>query len=554
MLITLYKNCILTDSYSEVFDVFHKDSNGKTALERYLATLEHKDITAGDVYVTGSGKIPFTLKSEDGDFYQYNYMRILNEVTGFARYCFIDAIAVVSNTAVVSYVEDVWSNYAETMHMRKSLLTRSRILNYGNWQVPFYSLGMDYQGNNQISFVDLLDRVETYQKVAIVLQVQLYKLSQAGTISEREIYEFFVTSKVQHQSNFITYRPVQSSMEILFDIITKSSDTKITWNGEGWNYEVYNATFVPDTFNISFEAGSTATEIFTTEGTNVTYYFAPFADSVLGNTEIQYTVSKQLAPNFKYFKIGTIVNAFDITQNGTTVEVKVGYFASKTDFALYLSFQNQLFDITRDFMAEFPITVQSADVTQQQATAREVANLNAKLGIAAGGMKVAEGIMHIGTGVGQIGLGVSTGSPSLAMKGLNSTVGAVSEIGTGAMNIVSQKKQLEVANRALYTTNKGTKLVSNAALVASYGVVVYEIIPDNETEVQANINNTGYVCNEIVDDILHDITTGAANKYNVMSFDYVNIYGKFTQRIASVLRDILYAGFKIWYDETAIDE
>ena len=83
---------------------------------------------------------------------------------------------------------------------------------------------------------------------------------------------------------------------------------------------------------------------------------------------------------------------------------------------------------------------------------------------------------------------------------------------------------------------------------------MYEIVPDNETEVQANINNTGYVCNEIVDDILRDITTGTVNKYNVMSFDYVNIYGKFTQRIASVLRDILYGGFKIWYDETAINE
>ena len=553
MLITLYKNCILTDSYSEVFDVFHKDSNGKTALERYLATLEHKDITAGDVYVTGSGKIPFTLKSGDGDFYQYNYMRILNEVTGFARYCFIDAIAVVSNTAVVSYVEDIWSNYAETMHMRKSLLTRSRILNYGNWQVPFYSQGMEYQGNNQISFVDLLDRVKDYQEVAIVLQVQLYKLSQAGTVSEREIYEFFVTSKIQHQDNFITYRPVQNAVEMLFDIITKSSGTKITWNNTEWNYEVYNTTFVPITFNVTLEtSASTAISIYN-DG-NVTVYFAPFADSILGNTEIQYTVTKQLAPNFKQFKIGTIVNAFDVTQNGTAVEVKVGYFASKTDFALYLSFQNQLFDITRDFMAEFPITIQSADVTQQQATAREVANLNAKLGIAAGGMKVAEGIMHIGTGVGQIGLSVATGSPSLAMKGLNSTVGAISEIGTGAMNIISQKKQLEVANRALYTTNKGTKLVSNAALVANYGIVVYEILPDNETEVQANINNTGYVCNEIVDDILRDITTGTVNKYNVMSFEYVNIYGKFTQRIASVLRDILYGGFKIWYDETAINE
>lgn len=555
MKITLYKNCILTNSFSEVCDVFHKDENGKTTLDRYLDTLEKLVIDAGDVYYTNSGKFSFDMAGtgyENTDFYVFNYMKFEDETNpSFKRFCFIDNIAVVNKIAVVSYIEDVWSCYAPSMKMRRSLLTRSRIVDYGDWQVPFYSPGMEYQGNNQISFVELLEHVKDYQEVAIVLQVQLYKLSQAGTVSEREIYEFFVTSKIQHQDNFITYRPVQNAVEMLFDIITKSSGTKITWNNAEWNYEVYNATFVPNVFNITLEASAT-TPISIYDDGNITVYFAPFADSILGNTEIQYTVTKQLAPNFKQFKIGTIVNAFDVTQNGTAVEVKVGYFASKTDFALYLSFQNQLFDITRDFMVEFPITVQSADVTQQQATAREVANLNAKLGIAAGGMKVASGIMHVGTGIGQIGLSIATGSPSLAMKGLNSTVGAISEIGTGTMNIISQKKQLEVANRALYTTNKGTKLVSNAALVANYGIVVYEIVPDNETEVQANIDNAGYVCNEIVDDILLNITTGTVNKYNVMSFDYVNIYGAFTQRIADALREILYNGFKIWYDETAI--
>ena len=553
MLITLYKNCILTDSYSEVFDVFHKDSNGKTALERYLATLEHKDITAGDVYVTGSGKIPFTLKSEDGDFYQYNYMRILNEVTGFARYCFIDAIAVVSNTAVVSYIEDIWSNYAETMHMRKSLLTRSRILNYGNWEVPFYSLGMEYQGNNQLKLTELFEKPQNYQQVAIVLQVQLYKLTQGGTVSEREIYEFFVTGKLKNQDNFITYRPVQSTIEILFDIITKSSSTKITWNDAEWNYEVYNATFVPEVFNIALETSITSASKIYEEG-NLSIYFAPFDDSILGNLAIQYTVSKQLTPNFKHFKIGTMVNAFDVAQNGSVVEVKVGYFASKTDFALYMSFQNQLFDITRDFMIDFPITVQSADVTQQQATAREVANLNAKLGIASGAMQIGSAVNDIAMGASKVAFGSYTGQLGSVLKGAEQISNAPFEAGRGILNIISSKKQLEVANRALYTTNKGTKLISNAALVANYGIVVYEIVPDNETEVQANINNTGYVCNEIVDDILRDITTGTVNKYNVMSFDYVNIYGKFTQRIASILRDILYGGFKIWYDETAINE
>lgn len=538
MLITLYKNCILTDSYSEVFDVFHKDSNGKTALERYLATLEHKDITAGDVYVTGSGKIPFALKSEDGDFYQYNYMRVLNEVTGFARYCFIDAIAVVSNTAVVSYIEDIWSNYAETMHMRKSLLTRSRILNYGTWQVPFYSQGMEYQGNNQLQF----ERLTTLSgNVAIFAQVQTYNLSQQGSISDREVLNCRI---IKTDSTDFT---INGAIDTINEFVRKSSDGKVKKvNDTTYNYESFNFMIVP--IEYCDNSGSDVESVITVEGQSIVLNVL-----TAGNVGVT-TATKNLPCNFKQFKIGTFANAFDIVQNGTNIFVSIEQRNTTLETMFYLKFQNQIIDISSSFKYVVPITVQTADVTQQQATSREIATLSAKIGTVAGGMKIAEGIFHLGTGAGQIGVGISTGSPTSAIKGINSMVGAVSEIGTGAMNVIAQKKQLEIANRAMYVTNKGTSVTNSAIVNAMTGVVIYEIIADNETEVQANINNTGYVCNEIVDDILRDITTGTANKYNVMSFDYVNIYGKFTQRIASVLRDILYGGFKIWYDETAINE
>ena len=193
MIIKLYKNCILTDAYSEVFDVFHKDANAKTALDRYLATLEQKTITTPHTYVTNSGKISFDLIDEnDTEFYEFNYMSITDEVNNFTRFCFIDAITVVNGIAVVSYIEDVWSNYAPSLQMRKSLLTRSRIIDYGSYKIPFYSLGMEYQGNNQLKLTELFEKAQTYQQVGIILQVQLYKLTTQGAVSDREIYEFFV--------------------------------------------------------------------------------------------------------------------------------------------------------------------------------------------------------------------------------------------------------------------------------------------------------------------------------------------------------------------------
>lgn len=551
MIIKLYKNCILTDAYSEVFDVFHKDQIGKTPLDRYLETLQSKSFTIPHTYVTNSGKISFDLIDEnDTEFYDFNYMSIHDETNNFTRFCFIDAITVVNGIAVVSYIEDVWSNYALSLQMRKSLLTRSRIIDYGPYKIPFYSLGMEYQGNNQLKLVELFEKAQSYQQVGILLQVQLYKLTEQGNVSEREIYEFYIATKVKNQDNYITYRPVANADNVLFDIIKKSSSTKITWNNEEWNYEVYNAIYVPETFNIPLNASQgTPIQIYT-EG-NVIFYFVVFPASMLGSLEIEYTQQKTIVSNFKQFMLGTILNAYDIIQNGSNIEIKIGYFASKTDFGLYLSFQNQILDITKDFMREFPITVQSADVTQQQATAREVANLNAKLGIARGATQIFGGVADVALGATQVNISSSWGKQ---LKGAGQIVSGLMDTGSGIMNIISQKKQLDIANRALYVSNKGTKLLSNAAICANYGIVLYEIQPDNEVEVQANIDNCGYVCNEIVDNLFNTITTGATNKWNVMQFDYVNIYGKFTQRIADVLRDILNAGFKIWYDETAINE
>ena len=541
MIITLYKNCILTDAYSEVFDVYHKDANNQTALNRYLSTLEQKTIEIPHTYVTNSGKISFDLIDEyDTEFYDFNYMSFIDMTNNFRRYCFIDAITVVNGIAVVSYVEDVWSNYAPSLQMRKSLLTRSRIIDYGSYKIPFYSLGMEYQGNNELKITPLFEN--TSNKFNLIMQTQVYKLSEQGELSQRDIIESYVALKQSDD----TYRSSFSSFEALYlakALTVKSSKTQLA---SGEYYEVYNILILPESLHILQESDVTLSyNVFD----NV--YIIALVENVVSMTNINYTATKTLPCNYKQFKVGTLLNAYDLVQNGTDITVKIGYYATNTDFNVYLNFQNQIYEITKDFMLDLPISVQTADVTQQQATAREVANLNAKLGIARGAMQIVGGVSDVALGATQANI---SSSWSKQLKGAGQITNGLMDVGGGIMNIISQKKQLDIANRALYVTNKGVEVLSNTALIALYGIVVYEIQPDNEVEVQANIDNCGYVCNEIVDNLFNTITTGTTNKWNVMQFDYVNIYGKFTQRIADVLRDILNAGFKIWYDETAINE
>ena len=541
MIIKLYKNCILTDAYSEVFDVYHKDANNKTALDRYLATLEQKTIATPHTYVTNSGKISFDLIDEnDTEFYEFNYMSITDEVNNFTRFCFIDAITVVNGIAVVSYVEDIWSNYAPSLQMRKSLLTRSRIIDYGSYKIPFYSLGMEYQGNNELKITPLFEN--TSKKFNLIMQTQVYKLSEQGELSQRDILETYVAIKNADD----TYRSSFSSFEALYlakTLTVKSSKTQLT---SGEYYEVYNILILPESLHILQESDITLSyNVFD----NV--YIIALVENVVSMENINYTATKTLPCNYKQFKVGTLLNAYDLVQNGTDITVKIGYYATNTDFNIYLSFQNQIYEITKDFMLDLPISVQTADVTQQQATAREVANLNAKLGISKGAMQIVGGVADVALGATQANI---SSSWSKQLKGAGQITSGLMDVGGGIMNIISQKKQLDIANRALYVSNKGVEVSSNTVSIAVYGIIVYEIQPDNEVEVQANIDNCGYVCNEIVDNLFSTITTGTTNKWNVMQFDYVNIYGKFTQRIADVLRDILNAGFKIWYDETAINE
>lgn len=545
MIIKLYKNCILTDAYSEVFDVYHKDANNKTALDRYLATLEQKTIATAHTYVTNNGKISFDLNDEDGtEFYDFNYMSITDEVNNFTRFCFIDAVTVVNGIAVVSYVEDIWSNYAPSLQMRKSLLTRSRIIDYGSYKIPFYSLGMEYQGNNELKINKLFE--SSNNQVAVLMQVQLYKLSEKGEVSERSIMEMYASTKTASQAEHTIYFTPQEAISLATLLTIQSSVKQLS---TGQYYEIYNVILVPKIFNLPLNtSGMISVEV------DSNTYLNTFLPSIYTNNDIVYTNSKTLPCNFKQFKVGTLLNAYDIIQNGTDIVIKVGYSASLTDLNLYLNFQNQIYEITKDFMLDLPISVQTADVTQQQATAREVANLNAKLGIANGAMQIGSAVNDIAMGASKVAFGSFTGQVGSVVKGAEQISNAPFEIGRGVINIISSKKQLDIANRALYVSNRGAKVLSNTAMIAVYGIIVYEIQPDNEVEVKANIDNCGYVCNEIVDNLFNTITTGTTNKWNVMQFNYVNIYGKFTQRIADVLRDILNAGFKIWYDETAINE
>ena len=579
MKITLYKKCILSNSYSEVFDVFHKDNNDKVALERYLASLQKYEIVADNVYVPNSGKITLELNEDNVNVYEYNYMYLEDMDNNFRRYCFIDDITVVNGLAVISFSEDIWSNYASSMEIRKSLLVRSRATKYGSWSIPFYAPGMGYEGNNPLKFTDLagqnIQLSDTNNRnVGFVCQLQIYNLSQEGVISDRKIYTVAANTLDIELSEGTFVFPLkktpakESVYEIIRQLYIKSSAKEFivpgTNNLPSLYYQISNVLLLPG-YCVTGQSTTNmiGTVNITSSASCVFYKLDISIGDIPSNDSMVFVKTITLDKNFKRIGIGCITNLQPVVENGTSIEVKIGIAYDDFSIGVYLVFQNKIIEITNDFLLEIPISVQTADVTQQQLANRELKTMNAKLGIASGSIDIASGVAETAMGWATAGLGMLLGNVADAapfagtdtvLKGTSGVFSGMSKIGKGALSIIGGQKQLEVANRSMFTTNKGTNINYNVMLNARFGIVIAYIEPDNETKVQANINNVGYVCNEIVDDLFNKpITDTVATVYNVMRFEFANIFGNFTQNIAKALRAILYNGFKIWYDETKIN-
>lgn len=525
------------------------------------------------MYVPNSGKITLELNEDNVNVYEYNYMYLEDTDNNFRRYCFIDDITVVNGLAVISFSEDIWSNYASSMEIRKSLLVRSRATKYGSWSIPFYAPGMEYEGNNPLKFTDLagqnIQLSDTNNRnVALICQLQVYNLSQEGVISDRKVYTVAANTLDIEQSEGTFVFPLkktpakESVYEIVRQLYIKSSAKEFivpgTNNLPSLYYQISNVLLLPAYCVTGQSKTNTIGMVNITGSATCVFYKLDISiGDIPSNDSMVFVKTITLDKNFKRIGIGCITNLQPVVENGTSIEVKIGVAYDDFSIGVYLVFQNQIIEITNDFLFDIPISVQTADVTQQQTANRELKTLNAKLGIANGALQIRKGMLDTSIGFGGMLLGGAVGGVAgigLMTGGAGGFAGGTTEIGKGITSIIGSQKQLEIANRQMFASNKGTNINYNVMLNARFGIVIAYMQPDNESEVQANFNNTGYVCNEIVNDLFNKpITDTVATAYNVMRFDFASIFGNFTQNIAKALRAILYNGFKIWYDETKIN-
>lgn len=574
MIITLYKNCRLNKSYCEVLDTIAPHTyNGveyANSLEAYLSTLPKKvfNTGVGTIYGTNSGKIPFELAQGEGlTMYDYNYMKIADETNNFVRYCFILSLQVADGSAIAEYEEDVWASYSATMHVRKSLLTRSRSLKYGNYTIPFYKLGMEYEGNDEPTISSLKTAFDYTDsgigKCAIVAQMQFYQLTTQGKASN--VFTRTVLLKYGNGS-FFNNEINNNLFAWLTELVASQTNKKFIFNqlyqtalnmptGD-YYYEISNIVLVPYKFALEncFDNSSIGANMGQLEG-NTSLMFADatrcLVDDNLAflNGQPYLTTIFSIENNFKNLGVGTFTNFYDVVSNGSTINGQIKIAVDDYNFNIFIILQNQIHNITDNYAVNVPISVQSADVTQQQKTARQLEIMNATLGLGGGLLNIGLGINNIITGGARAAFGASTGQVSQIATANQEIQGGIGQTYQGISQTAKGIANLVVLNKPLYRTSKGTFSKSIGIVNAYYGLMLFRTNSDNDIEVQANIDNGGYVVNEVVDDLLQDIAVANDKPaYNVMQFDYINNYGAFPEDIRQRLVDILTNGFKIWYN------
>ena len=128
----------------------------------------------------------------------------------------------------------------------------------------------------------------------------------------------------------------------------------------------------------------------------------------------------------------------------------------------------------------------------------------------------------------------------------------ISEMVGNSSKILSGITTLIEANAPFYSSMYGTfNSTPNGGINASFSICEFVINSDNDNFISQLINETGYNVYEMNFDALHAIPSNNEN-YNVIKYNFANIYGAFDQETREILETILENGIKIWYNINGI--
>ena len=579
--ITLYKNCILNETYQNVFSVGKFGLQNRSPLDKYLSTLSSLEIIIDDVYYKNSGTLVFDylLVNNTETIYEYNYMKfeLLDDETSalkILRYCFVQDIRVQNDVVYLDYDEDVWSSYCDKIEgITESYLEQSRILSYQNKSISLYNLNEEYNGNNKILVDSSLmtingNRELKNKRFKCLIELQLYTLESAKSTPSRRISIYVALGAYAYNTINRTISEILTDLNKIVSNQPKAI-VKLSQGGsespEKYYYEVGDIYLLPSEFLLPIESSSLSVNIYSFKlpGSGGTY--TSFATSTgLPKLNNYVSFSRTIEKDFKKISVGTILTQIPLEQNGTSIDLSVLISVGFSTIAVILSIKNKLIDITKDFRYELLFTSITSSEYAQRVIGNKIQNLN---------INTQKELLNLTDKRNEqtryahySDLFSSLNPVRLLSKGLfgGRATALEQEIRMQEKSIKMNKLTQEQVyiNSPQYSSASGS-FGNIPNLVNIYnGIVIFKIDADNYEFVKKSVNNFGFKVYEFLNDIsLLQINDGyyflsLQNPiyYNVIKFNKVNVYGEFPRDIAIQLNNILESSIKLWYDYKMRDD
>ena len=534
MRLTLYSNCRLTKEYNEVIQGSH--------LENYLNSLTkllYENID--DVYLTRRGTLNVEMLSSG--MYLYNYFKLEDTNNSITRYFFIDDIDIVNGTCVISYTEDIWSSYSSYINIIKGNIENLR---FGISTNPKF-IPDNYNSNNVLTLSPLGTSSSGFTEFYIIVELSYYIPVESGNIVDRH----FMTAVV---TGLDTSHPTQSFdastgfAEQIYEWMALGKNLKVANDNNWYSYDVTNIYIVPKPYvsGIGHSSSVFVNLSKAQEDTTLAYKFATLCLIQYGEYNKTYTADN----DFKRYAIGTLDNLIPVENNGSGIEINIKMSVDNIKFTMYLRVGTSIIDISNSFTYELPINIQRADITQQQAIARQVKNLSLDLNKQEIQTK---GAINIVSSMAQTGIGLGTAVATGGAMGIGSVVGGLSSTATAVADTIYNLKENDLNrwqnNVKAYTTSTAVKVNKDIYLNCYYGIVHAYCVPDNNTYINNLIDVVGYRTNIIVSNNTFLTTAQESQTYNIIKFSSLMMYGNIPHSILEELKAILIKGIKIYFTD-----
>lgn len=548
MIITLYKGCILTNNYQEVFDTKIREGKTTSVFEDYLDTLQKADYDVNG-YVTDNGSFNIKYSFAGLSPFECNYVKF----TDGSRvvYAFVDRVERSNNLVTVYYTCDVFHTYFPQCNIRRLISNTLR------HPIGEYKQIMSYESNDYPNITSHSTVNECY----IICKLQTYTLTNGGGRSN-VVNKLVLIANGDKDDTIITNKIVGftlNRMSIITELIEKNSrgdtpnltEDKLSTGGSNVStlFQIAEYYILPyDLSNIVdyFDIDKTMADYWALwslkEASGLPYDYVLMFElkesynigSFVNLNEIEFN------NDFTRIGVGFFTSIIPVDNNGSNIKVSLAAAMTNIDLLIYIQVQGRIIDISEQFIYDIPYENVSSEVSATREISRKLSVYKGALSITSGTMKQISENLNARATITQ-GETVAGYNQRVAL-GTNWISGTAENLGQIANGLID----IWAANAQKFMSFYGINVNNKSIINVIFNLIDVKITPDNDEQVRAFNNELGYECVRVSNDLTFGNELSVIGNYDVISLADMIITGV-PNNIIDEIKNIFNKPVKVWY-------